>query len=79
MQKGVFKSFRHEHFFSKKDGKVFVKDVFFYKSPLGILGKIADFLFLKKYMINFLLDRNKVIKEYAETEKWKKILKEELL
>lgn len=79
MVKGAFKSFRHEHYLSKKENNVIIKDVFIYKSPLGFLGKIADFLFLKKYMTNFLLERNKVIKEYAETQKWKSILKEDLL
>lgn len=75
MQKGVFKSFRHEHYLELKDGKVMVKDVFKYQSPLGVLGKIADFLFLKKYMKNFLLERNLVIKEYAESDKWSAIIK----
>ena len=31
-------------------------------------------LFLKNYMRNLLLQRNEVIKEYAETQKWKAIL-----
>ncbi len=74
MQKGAFKSFRHEHYLIKMDDKVLVKDIFYYQSPFGFLGKLADFLFLKMYMTNFLLERNKVIKEYAESEKWKEIL-----
>jgi len=75
MQKGAFKAFRHEHYLTLDDrGVVIVKDVFDYQSPLGILGKLADFLFLKKYMTNFLIERNKVIKEYAESEKWKEVL-----
>jgi len=72
--KGAFKSFKHEHFFEEtKEGSV-LKDVFDYTSPLWILGKLADTLFLKKYMTHFLTERNTVIKEYAETEKWKEIL-----
>tara|TARA_R110002049_G_scaffold30211_3_gene102742 strand:- start:9286 stop:9600 length:315 start_codon:yes stop_codon:yes gene_type:complete len=74
MVKGVFKSFRHEHYLQEVKGKVIVKDVFYYESPLGILGKIADFLFLEKYMITFLKDRNLVIKDFAETNKWKQII-----
>ncbi|PWG04854.1 SRPBCC family protein [Polaribacter aquimarinus] len=73
MQKGAFKSFRHEHYLDLKDNKVIIKDIFQYQSPLGFLGKIADFLFLERYMKNFLLERNKVIKEYAESNKWKQI------
>jgi 2-hydroxy-3-keto-5-methylthiopentenyl-1-phosphate phosphatase len=41
---------------------------------LGVLGRLADSLFLKQYMINFLEERNAVIKDFAETEKWKKVL-----
>ncbi len=66
MQKGSFKSFRHEHIFKEKDGQTIMTDIFDYKSPLGILGKFADWLFLKKYMNNFLLKRNQEIKIQAE-------------
>lgn len=72
--RGVFNYYKHDHIFEEKDGKVIMTDVFSYESPLGFLGKIADWLFLKKYMTNLLLQRNKVIKEYAETDKWKSIL-----
>lgn len=72
--KGVFNHFRHDHVFEEKDGKVIMTDVFEYKSPLGFLGRIADKLFLEKYMTNLLLQRNKVIKEYAESDKWKEVL-----
>lgn len=74
MVKGAFKSFRHEHYLKKSNQKVIIKDVFVYNSPLGILGKIADILFLKRYMTNFLIERNKVIKDFAESGKWKEIL-----
>jgi hypothetical protein len=51
-------------------------DIFDYTAPLGILGKLANFLFLKNYMTRFLLERNAVIKEFAETDKWKEIINE---
>ena len=70
MVKGAFKSFRHEHYFSQKEEFVIVKDIFEYKSPLGILGKVADFMFLKNYMKRFLVERNQVIKKYAESNLW---------
>ncbi|RYM32119.1 cell division protein [Brumimicrobium glaciale] len=75
MQKGAFKSFKHEHIFSESEGTALMVDVFEYKSPLGLLGKLADILFLKKYMKKFLLERNQVIKEFAESENWKEVLK----
>ncbi|MFY0604055.1 MAG: SRPBCC family protein [Flavobacteriaceae bacterium] len=76
MVKGIFKSFRHEHYFNKHQDKIVIKDVFEYKSPLGVLGKLADVIFLKSYMKRFLEERNKVIKEFAETDKWREVLEE---
>ena len=71
MVKGAFKSFTHEHYFENIQEGTLMKDIFTYQSPYGILGKLADYLFLKKYMTNLLLDRNAVIKEFAESDKWK--------
>lgn len=74
MEKGIFKRFKHEHFFEDRDGKTLMIDVFDYESPLGILGRIADKLFLEQYMQSFLEKRNDVIKAFAESDKWKSIL-----
>ena len=74
MQKGIFKRFKHDHIFSEIGEQTMMVDVFDYESPLGILGKMADLLFLKSYMKRFLEHRNKTIKQYAETEKWKEVL-----
>lgn len=74
MQAGAFESFKHEHFFTTTQTGTLVRDRFSYRSPLGILGKIADVLFLKRYMHNFLYQRNLIIKRYAESELWKEIL-----
>ena len=74
MEKGIFHSFRHTHYFEEKNGTTIMKDSFVYKAPLGLLGKLADVLFLKDYMEKFLSRRNMLIKKYAETELWKNIL-----
>jgi ligand-binding SRPBCC domain-containing protein len=66
MVSGAFKSFRHEHHFSVVDANTLMKDVFVYQSPLGILGRFADWLFLKKYMTDLLMERNRVMKVAAE-------------
>lgn len=73
MQKGAFKSLRHEHHFIETEEGTMMKDIFIFESPLGILGKLANTLFLKSYMTNFLKNRNKVIKEFAESGRWKDI------
>ena len=66
MLKGAFKSFKHEHIFETLNNGTLMIDLFDYKSPLGLLGIAADFLFLKKYMTNLLVKRNETIKSFAE-------------
>lgn len=66
MVSGAFKSFKHVHKFEPTNNGTIMIDIFSYVSPLGTLGKLADYLFLKKYMKNLLMNRNLIIKEYAE-------------
>lgn len=75
MVKGIFKCFKHEHLFKEIGGQTLMTDIFDYESPLGILGKIADTLFLKNYMRRLLAIRNETIKDFAESDKWKQVLK----
>lgn len=79
MRKGAFKSIRHEHRFLEitKEADVpgtRMTDVFCFESPLGWLGQWANRLFLTTYMRNLLRERNRVIKDFAETDQWKKVL-----
>ena len=74
MQQGDFKKFLHDHFFKKLAGKTEMTDRIIIESPYGMVGKIVTRLFLKNYITKFLKERNEVIKEYAETDKWKMIL-----
>ncbi|WP_194850798.1 SRPBCC family protein [Nonlabens antarcticus] len=74
MVSGAFKRFRHEHHFSGSEpGVTTMKDIFDYDSPLGILGKLADRLFLKRYMTSLLEHRNKVLKKTAEDGSWREL------
>lgn len=66
MQRGAFKSLRHLHLFEEKNGGTLMKDEMTYASPLGILGRMADRLFLEKYMRRFLIKHNEYIKRIAE-------------
>ncbi len=74
MIKGDFKSFCHQHYFKTVDNGTIMIDILEFESPYGVAGKIFNALYLKKYLEKFLLKRNAVIKEYAETTKWKAIL-----
>ena len=72
--KGAFKSFSHEHFFEQDGDTVIMIDVFEFESPFGVLGHFFNWLILNSYMKRFLTKRNEVIREYAESDKWKLIL-----
>jgi ligand-binding SRPBCC domain-containing protein len=75
MINGAFQRFTHRHSFEQMDSKTKMSDVFDFNSPFGFIGKIVDVLFLEKYMRRFITERNKVIKQIAETDEWKKFLK----
>ncbi len=74
MTRGDFKSFKHQHHFKQTANGIIMIDVIDFESPYGVLGKAVNKIYLKKYVENLLIKRNKVIKDYAETEKWKAIL-----
>ncbi|UKM66618.1 SRPBCC family protein [Flavobacteriaceae bacterium GSB9] len=76
MVSGAFNEFKHEHHFAELNGGTLMTDFFDYKSPFGILGKLADILFLKKYITDLLTERNRIVKEFAESDKWKQIITE---
>ena len=75
MVSGAFKPFKHDHLFTEVNEMVLMTDVFDYTSPYGFLGRMADVLFLKRYMTNLLLKRNAVIKDFAQDPaKYKTVL-----
>ena len=73
--KGAFKFFIHDHYFEKTGEGVTMLDVFVFKSPFGVFGSMANQLFLTRYMTKLLRKRNATIKEFAESEKWRAVLK----
>ena len=66
MEKGKFKYFKHEHFFEEQNGITIMKDKLQYETPFGIFGELFDILFLEKHLTQFLLERNKTLKEVSE-------------
>jgi ligand-binding SRPBCC domain-containing protein len=70
MISGAFKSMVHDHRFAEHPEGTLMSDRFEFKSPLGILGRIADWLFLATYMRRFIVRRNAVLKQLAESGDW---------
>jgi ligand-binding SRPBCC domain-containing protein len=73
--RGAFRRFDHDHFFSQRGEITIMRDVFDFQSPLGIFGRIADYLVLNRYLRHFLTIRNATIKETAETDEWQRYLR----
>lgn len=67
MVQGPFQKMKHQHLFLPQGDRTLTIDEFYYESPLGVFGKLADTLFLKRYMRNLLTSRNEWIKIHAET------------
>lgn len=66
MVRGAFAHFEHLHEFIPEDGGTRMVDVFDYRSPLGLLGRLADILFLERYMRAFLTERARSLKTTLE-------------
>jgi len=74
MISGAFKNMAHDHNFAEHPEGTLMSDRFEFKSPLGILGTIADRLFLANYMRRFIARRNHVLKQLAESTDWRRYL-----
>ena len=74
MVTGDFKSFVHHHHFKPIQNGTIMIDVLYFESPYGIIGRWFNKIFLTSYLKRFLVKRNSIIKEYAETGKWKAVL-----
>jgi ligand-binding SRPBCC domain-containing protein len=66
MVRGAFQRFHHDHVFEHAGDTTTMTDVFDYESPLGVLGRIANFLFLDRYLRRILTNRAAVIRAAAE-------------
>lgn len=71
---GIFKSIVHDHLFEEEGNETIMIDIFVFEAPCGIIGRLFNYLVLTNYMRKFLINRNQVIKDFAETDKWKTIL-----
>lgn len=76
--RGAFRRFDHDHFFAQRGEITIIRDVFDFQSPFGILGRMADRLFLIDYMERLLRARNELIKTVAETEAWRRYIRKPL-
>lgn len=75
MVRGIFRFMQADHLFQTlPSGATEMKDVFSIAAPLPLLGPLAEALFLRRYMLALLRERNAVIKRVAESGEWEKYL-----
>ncbi len=61
---GPYKMWHHEHWFEElENGKTLIKDKISYKIPLGFLGHIAQFLFVKNQLKSIFEYRYKTLEK----------------
>ena len=66
-QRGPFRRWWHEHTFTAMaNGATLMTDVVEFRSPLGLLGSVADRLVLDRYMPLLLRQRNAWLKDTLE-------------
>jgi hypothetical protein len=75
MVRGIFRWMQADHRFTSLDsGWTEMKDLFSIAAPLSLLGPLAEALFLRRYMLALLRERNAVIKRVAESSQWEQYL-----
>jgi hypothetical protein len=71
MVQGIFKSMQADHIFHAISPTLTeMRDIFRVAAPLPILGPLAEVLFLRRYMLALLRERNTIIQRVAETSEW---------
>jgi hypothetical protein len=75
MIQGIFRSMQADHLFrTLPSGATEMKNIFSVAAPLPFLGPLAEALFLRRYMLALLRERNEVIKKIAESSEWRQYL-----
>lgn len=76
MVAGAFKRMRHRHEFVPAEAGTKMIDIFDFAAPLGPLGRLAEWLFLRSYMERLLRSRAAILKRIAESDEWRKFVSE---
>jgi ligand-binding SRPBCC domain-containing protein len=71
---GWFTAFEHDRHFAPMNDGTRIRDEIRFTAPLGLLGRIAEWLFLRRMVLHHLQLHNATIKRVAESEEWQKYL-----
>lgn len=74
MVAGPFERFDHDHHFEAADGGTRMTDVYDFTFRSGILGRLVEKFFLAPHFERFVTRRNGILREIAESERWREFL-----
>ena len=66
MIEGTFKRLRHVHEFEFHEGTTLMRDTLEWQAPFGLVGRLADLLFLRRHMRWFVSTKQTALKRIVE-------------
>ncbi|GGG66634.1 SRPBCC family protein [Edaphobacter dinghuensis] len=74
MERGRFRRFQHDHFFTEIGGRTLLNDKIRFSLPLGALTRPLGQWVVTPYMSRLLRHRLELLKRVAESDEWKRYL-----
>jgi ribosome-associated toxin RatA of RatAB toxin-antitoxin module len=71
---GDLKWMRNEYYFKPCDNGTILINIFSFETKYGMIGRLINTIYLTNYIKHLLEQQNAVIKQTAETDKWKILL-----
>ena len=72
--KGDLLSYRHQHHFRQVDNGTVMIDLIDFDFPRDSFGKFFGRFYMKSILEKYIMARISLVKQYAESEKWKVVL-----
>jgi ligand-binding SRPBCC domain-containing protein len=70
----AFHSIVHDYYFYDISEETVMINHLYYRTRWGLAGNLLNLLFLNSYLKRLVTKRNDLLREYAESDKWKEIL-----
>jgi ligand-binding SRPBCC domain-containing protein len=78
MVDGVFERFEHEHHFALMNDGTRMREEVRFVAPMGRVGRVAERVLLRRYLLRMLKRRSTVLKWVAESQEWHRYLDEQV-
>lgn len=72
--RGDLRSYRHEYHFKPAENGTILIDILEFEGPRDMLGSLASMFFLKGYLESMIRRQHLLLREYAESDKWRAVL-----